>query len=117
MLDPACGHGNFLVEVVRRKIQHGSTPLQALQTTYGIEIMEDTAEWCRERLVKIAMDEDASQPEAYRLAVDKNIVCADALTYDYSFGEDPEPEQPAEPEPFSLDAFQMPAKRTGRSVR
>jgi hypothetical protein len=49
-IDPACGDGNFLVRVLERKIQNGSTPLQALQTTYGIDIMPDNIEQCRQRL-------------------------------------------------------------------
>jgi type I restriction-modification system DNA methylase subunit len=51
-IDPACGTGNFLVEVVRRKIEAGSTPLQALETTYGIDIMEDNVLECRQRLLE-----------------------------------------------------------------
>ncbi len=54
-IDPACGDGNFLVRILERKIQNGSTPLQALQTTYGIDIMPDNIEQCRQRLLRTAM--------------------------------------------------------------
>lgn len=54
-IDPACGDGNFLVRVLERKIQNGSTPLQALQTTYGIDIMPDNIDECRKRLIGVAM--------------------------------------------------------------
>ena len=54
-IDPACGDGNFLVRVLERKIQNGSTPLQALQTTYGVDIMPDNIEQCRQRLLRTAM--------------------------------------------------------------
>lgn len=77
-LDPACGDGNFLVEVLRRKIAHGSSPTQALSTTYGVELMPDNAEACRHRLLEIAGD----TPEHQEI-VTRNIACADALAFDY----------------------------------
>lgn len=73
-LDPACGTGNFLVEVVRRKMTGGSTPLQALSTTYGIDIMEDNVAECRERLLAVA-----TNPVDGEKWVLRNIRCADAL--------------------------------------
>lgn len=77
-LDPSCGDGNFLVEVVRRKIAHGSTPTQALNTTYGVELMPDNVVACRHRLLEIAGDTDN-----HRRIVEHNIACADALTFNY----------------------------------
>ena len=77
-LDPSCGDGNFLVEVLRRKIAHGSTPTQALQTTYGVELMLDNVEACRHRLLEIAGDTDDHQR-----IVTRNIACADTLTFNY----------------------------------
>ena len=79
VLDPACGHGNFLVEVLRRKLAHGSTPLQALTTTYGIELLPDTAEWCRERLLEIVVDQDPNQEARYKAILEKQIIVGDAL--------------------------------------
>ena len=78
-LDPACGDGQFLGEVVIRKIENGSTLEQALSTTYGVDLMEDNVLLCRERLL--------CGREDLRHIVEKNIVCADGLTYNYTFGE------------------------------
>jgi len=78
-LDPACGDGQFLGEVVIRKIENGSTLEQALSTTYGVDLMEDNVDLCRERLL--------CGREDLRHIVEKNIVCADGLTYNYTFGE------------------------------
>tara|TARA_B100001094_G_C18123717_1_gene768279 strand:+ start:1007 stop:1381 length:375 start_codon:yes stop_codon:yes gene_type:complete len=77
-LDPACGNGNMLVEVVRRKINNKSCPTQALATTYGIDIMEDNVIECRERLLEFT---DRS-PEAYYW-VNNNIKCANSLECDW----------------------------------
>ena len=81
-IDPSSGDGQFLSEVVIRKIEKsGCTLEQALSTTYGVELMEDNVKLCKERLA-------GPNPTQEILDIlDKNIVCADALKYDYSFGE------------------------------
>lgn len=79
-LDNSCGDGQFLSEVVIRKMERsGCTLEQALSTTYGVEFMEDNVIECRKRLA----GPDPS-PEILEI-VRKNIVHHDALTYDYSF--------------------------------
>lgn len=75
-LDPACGDGNFLVRVLQRKIDNGSTPTEALKTTYGVELMHDNVHQCKERLLEIAGD-----TIRHRNIVDRNIICADSLKY------------------------------------
>lgn len=80
-LDNSCGDGQFLSEVVIRKMERsGCTLEKALSTTYGVELMEDNVIECKKRLA-------GPNPTPQIIAIlDKNIVCADALTYDYSFG-------------------------------
>jgi hypothetical protein len=81
-LDNSCGDGQFLSEVVIRKMERsGCTLEQALRTTYGIELMEDNVRECRKRLAG-----PNPTPEILKI-VESNIICHDALTYDYSFGE------------------------------
>lgn len=81
-MDNSCGDGQFLSEVVIRKMERsGCTLEQALSTTYGVELMEDNVKLCKERLA-------GPNPTQEILDIlDKNIVFADALKYDYSFGE------------------------------
>jgi hypothetical protein len=80
-LDNSCGDGQFLSEVIIRKIERsGCDLLQALSTTYGVDLMEDNISECRRRLA-------GPNPTPQILEIlKKNIVCHDALTYDYSFG-------------------------------
>ena len=77
-IDPTgCGDGQFLGEVLIRKIENGIDFETALSTIYGVDLMEDNVALCRERLL--------CGREDLRYIVEKNIVCHDALTYDYSF--------------------------------
>lgn len=76
-LEPSCGDGQFLGEVLIRKIENGSTFEQALSTVYGVDLMQDNVELCRERLL--------CGREDLRHIVEQNIVCADGLRYHYRF--------------------------------
>tara|TARA_R110000796_G_scaffold8930_3_gene30732 strand:+ start:295 stop:723 length:429 start_codon:yes stop_codon:yes gene_type:complete len=82
-IDPACGDGNILLRVVRRKIKNGSSPLQALQTTYGVDIMEDNVQVCRRRLLReVTGNKKQIKIEEYRPhaeALKANIKCANTL--------------------------------------
>lgn len=76
-LDNSCGDGQFLGEVLIRKMENGSTFEQALSTTYGVDLMQDNVEQCRTRLL--------CGQSHLRPIVEQNIVCADALRYHYRF--------------------------------
>jgi type I restriction-modification system DNA methylase subunit len=76
-LDPSCGNGQFLSEVLIRKLEYGIDFATALGSIYGVDIMQDNVEACRSRLL-CGLDN-------YRHIVEKNIVCADALNYEFSF--------------------------------
>jgi type I restriction-modification system DNA methylase subunit len=78
-IDHSCGNGQLLSEILVRKLENGHDFEQALATIYGVEICEENVIQCRERLL--------CGQEDLRHIVEKNIVCADALTYNYTFGE------------------------------
>lgn len=84
-LDNSCGDCQFLSEVIIRKMQRSGCSLEkALSTVYGVELMPDNVEACKKRI------SGPNPTEEIIKIIDKNIVCHDALTYDYSFNE---PEQ------------------------
>ena len=89
-LDPACGDGQFLSEVLIRKLENGIDFETALSTIYGVDLMPDN--------VKLTQDRLLCGHEELRHIVEKNIVCADGLDYDYLFGE---------PETFGNDLFEV----------
>ena len=65
VLEPACGDGNFLAEILNRKLSTVESRYSknkqdaemysviAVTSLYGIDIQEDNAEECRERLFTI----------------------------------------------------------------
>ena len=67
-LEPACGSGNFLVQVLRRKLaavepKFGKSDFEkrhyallALMCIYGIELLDDNVAECRENLLEIFAD-------------------------------------------------------------
>lgn len=76
-IDNACGDGQFLSEVLIKKLENGIDFKTALSTIYGVDLMPDNVELCRERLL--------CGREDLRHIVEQNIVCADGLRYHYRF--------------------------------
>ena len=76
-LDPSCGDGQFLSEVLIRKVENGIDFETALSTIYGVELMQDNVDLCRKRLL--------CGRENLRHIVEKNIYCADGLKFSYEF--------------------------------
>ena len=72
-LDPACGDGNLLGEVLIRKMERGLSFDQALQTIYGVDLMPDNIELCRQRMLC------GSTSEVHKLIVEKNIINANSI--------------------------------------
>jgi N-6 DNA Methylase len=76
-LDPSCGDGQFLGEVLIRKMENGATFEQALSTIYGVDLMIDNVDLCRKRLL--------CGREDLRHIVEQNIYQADGLKFSYDF--------------------------------
>jgi hypothetical protein len=81
-LEPSCGDGQFLSEILIRKLTNDIELSVALSTLYGVDLMPDNVDECRLRLLCGRSD--------LSYIVENNIVCADALRYHYRFdGTDP----------------------------
>lgn len=100
-LEPACGDGNFLAEILTRKLatvkklyksnfyDYERYSVLAITSIYGVDIMQDNVLECRERLFKLWNDEYKSvckksisdeTREAVKYILSKNILCGNALT-------------------------------------
>ena len=85
--DPMCGDGQFLVEVLKRKLSNGVTPSAAIKSIYGVDLMPDNIELCKTRLRNILMEhlncEYFALPGNIKRTINKNIVCADTFAWDF----------------------------------
>lgn len=100
-LEPACGDGNFLAEILDRKLavvkkkyrrsvmDFEKNSLLAVSSLYGVDIMMDNVISCRERLFRIwdkqykaVCKKECSEDmrDSIRFILSKNIVCGNALT-------------------------------------
>lgn len=107
-LEPACGDGNFLAEILRRKLavvklkygkhyaDYERYSVLAVSSIYGVELLQDNVEACRERLFKIWDNEytrickrEANDDcrHAIRFILEHNILWGDALTMKQNDGE------------------------------
>ena len=100
-LEPACGDGNFLAEILTHKLatvkklyKRSSYDFErysilAVTSIYGVDILQDNAQECRERLYKIwdkeyksvcKKDCNDETRETVKYILSKNILCGNALT-------------------------------------
>ena len=100
-LEPACGEGAFLTEILRRKLaavkdRYGYTPedyeryaVLAITSIYGVELLPDNVEACRRKLFEIWDMEYRSHNgthvsnacrETVKFILRKNIICGNMLT-------------------------------------
>ncbi|MCL2293624.1 MAG: SAM-dependent methyltransferase [Spirochaetes bacterium] len=107
-LEPACGTGNFLAEILRRKLavvksRYGKNPddyeryaVLAVTSIYGVDLLQDNVDECRIRMFDIFNKEYAAicgiwatdeTREAVRHILKHNILCGDALTLKTSTGQ------------------------------
>lgn len=103
-LEPACGSGNFLVAVLRRKLaavelRYGKNDFEkrhyallALMSIYGIELLPDNIAECRANLLEVFgsfLDEDISSEccRAAEWVLMQNLVHGDALAMQTHGGE------------------------------
>ena len=100
-LEPACGDGNFLIEILRRKIdvvnkqykkdekEWEKQSLVAIMSCYGVELLQDNVEACIDRLYKFWEKEYEKHckkiksdevKQVAKFILSKNILCGNALT-------------------------------------
>ena len=85
-LEPACGNGNFLVEILARKFERCKDEkdgLKALASIVGIDIQADNCEESQKRLYDMYCAKFAQSNSFCRLMAQQilqnNIICGDSL--------------------------------------
>lgn len=83
-LEPSMGNGQFVVYIIYNKIMHGSTWYEALQHTWGIDILEDNVREAHQRVhnlfkqMCIEYDKEMAQQ-----IMDHNLVCHNFFDWDF----------------------------------
>ena len=80
--EPACGNGIFLIEIVKKKIDCGVSPIDALRGTYGVDIIHDNVVECRIRLMCYVLNICQNTPEGLSEILNSNIRHGNALEFD-----------------------------------
>jgi hypothetical protein len=97
VLEPACGSGNFLVPVLRRKLaavelKFGGSEFEkrhyallGLMCVYGIELLDDNIAECRTNMLEtladyVGLDEGDELYQAATYVLSQNVIHGDALT-------------------------------------
>ena len=84
-LDPACGDGNIIIEILKWKIRFNQTELLSIvKSIYGIDIMEDNINSTKKRIMDIIRIYIPEQEiETYMNILNTNIICYDSLKWDW----------------------------------
>lgn len=92
VLDPSCGIGNFLVAVLERRLERcesSDDAILAVKSLYGVELMADNVEECRNRLYGLVIEKfpailnDEKKNYCLRSIVRNRIQWHDSLCFDY----------------------------------
>ena len=85
-LEPACGTGNFLVEILERKFklcENWEDGLRALKSVYGVDIQQDNVEEAKGRLFEMYIKQYPKAPAISGLIasqiLENNIVCGNFI--------------------------------------
>lgn len=80
-LEPCFGNGNFLVEIISRKLKYADWET-VLNHVWGVELMEDNVEECKIRILELL---DLSEDDSIkaRQILDKHLVCSDFFKWDF----------------------------------
>ena len=84
-LEPCFGNGNFLVEIIRRRIVDYSIDWKiVLNNLYGVELMPDNVQEAKDRIIELLknLKIDFNEQEA-RDIMNHNLVCSDFFKWDF----------------------------------
>ena len=93
-LEPCFGNGNFVVAIVYFRLHAKVKWRDALNTLYGVELMQDNVDECKERVLdlldKLCIKYDR---EEAKQIMDKNLICHDFFTWNFQEWREYTPEE------------------------
>jgi len=104
-LEPACGEGAFLIQILERKLERLNIKKQqdwefqaaiCVGSLYGIELLEDNAEQCTMNIMRVFLKfydknfhktQDNDVIKTIQFLISRNVIQGNALTYKQTNGE------------------------------
>ena len=81
-LEPTFGSGNMLICMLERRIASGIEPVQAVKTLYGVELMQDNVDLCKDRIREVLRANKVKIDKKVNDIIDHNFVCSDFFKWD-----------------------------------
>ena len=82
-LEPTFGSGNMLICMLERRIASGVEPIQAIKTLYGVELMQDNVDLCKDRIREVLRANKVKIDKKVNDIIDHNFVCSDFFKWDF----------------------------------
>ena len=82
-LEPTFGSGNMLICMLERRIASGIEPIQAVKTLYGVELMQDNVDLCKDRIREVLRANKVKIDKKVNDIIDHNFVCSDFFKWDF----------------------------------
>ena len=82
--EPAFGNGQFVIYIIWNRLQHGIDWKTALETCYGVELMQDNVDETKERIIDLLnkLNIEYDKDVAYEI-MNRNLVCSDFFKWNF----------------------------------
>ena len=74
---------NMLICMLERRISSGISPINALQTLFGVELMQDNVDLCKDRIRDVLRANKVKITKKVNDIIDHNFVCSDFFKWDF----------------------------------
>lgn len=83
-LEPCMGSGNFILMIIYNRIIHGIDWQTAIETLYGVELMQDNVQECKDRVITLLKEMNIAFSEQTAIDImNHNFVCHDFFTWNF----------------------------------
>ena len=82
-LEPCCGNGQIVIGMLERRISSGISPIDALRTLFGVELMQDNIDLCKDRIRDVLRANKVKITPEINKIIDHNFVCSDFFKWDF----------------------------------
>ena len=83
-LEPSFGNGQFILYIIYKRLHSRVDWKTTLETLYGVELMEDNVQECKERILDLLDKLQIKYDKELALQImDRNLICHDFFTWNF----------------------------------